>query len=209
MKTTGRVIFKSDESNFTKLKNDVLTCQICADTLPLSPKPIIQIHPKAKILIIGQAPGLKTHEQNLPFKDKSGERLRSWLGVTEQQFYDPELFAIMPMAFCYPGKNTSGNGDAPPPKICHQTWHNKLRSFMQNVEVTILIGSYAAKAYLDDYRSLNVAILDVKRNESDELRQVELPHPSPRNNIWLKKNDWFETKTLPKVKQRLSEILAD
>ena len=128
--------------------------------------------------------------------------------VTELQFYDPELVAIMPMAFCYPGKNKSGSGDAPPPKICHQTWHNKLRSFMQNVEVTILIGSYAAKAYLDNYHSLNLAIIDIKYNEASELQQVVLPHPSPRNNIWLAKNVWFQTKTLPKLRQRLSYILV-
>ncbi|NVK25277.1 MAG: uracil-DNA glycosylase family protein [Gammaproteobacteria bacterium] len=184
-----------------KLEN-VSACQLCANKLPLPPNPIVQIHSQAQILIIGQAPGLQTHQRNLPFKDQSGDRLRDWLGVNEQQFYNPELFAIMPMAFCYPGKAKSGSGDAPPPKICQQTWHNTLRTNMTNIKLTILIGSYAAKAYVENYHSLNVAII-----QSDITNTVVLPHPSPRNNIWLKKNDWFETKTLPKVRQRLSEIL--
>lgn len=188
---------------FTQLIGSVRACQLCSATLPLAPKPIIQAHPNAKVLIIGQAPGLKTHEKNLPFKDKSGDRLRSWLGVSEEEFYNPEIFAIMPMAFCYPGKNKSGSGDAPPPKICHSTWHEALLKQMNNVELTILIGSYSAKAYVESYHSLNVAII-----ESSSTNRVVLPHPSPRNNIWLKKNDWLETKALPKIQQRVLEILG-
>ena len=183
------------------------SCQLCSATLPLPPRPILQVHQNSKILIIGQAPGLKTHEHNMPFNDKSGERLRSWLDVTKQAFYDPKLFAIMPMAFCYPGKNKSGSGDAPPPKICHNTWHKTLLNRMQDIQLTILIGSYAAKTYIEQYQSLNEAIINSMGQT--ESNQLVLPHPSPRNNIWLKKNDWFETNTLPVIKQRIHDILND
>lgn len=187
----------------TQLERDIRNCQLCKSTLPLPPRPILQISSSSKIQIIGQAPGLATHKLNLPFKDKSGDRLRDWLNVSEQQFYDPELFAITPMAFCYPGKNKSGSGDAPPPKICHSTWHGDLGRSLDNLQLRILIGSYAAKAYLASYQGLDVAI---KEKINDPT--IVLPHPSPRNNIWLKKNPWFEQTSLPTLQQRLADIIG-
>jgi len=185
------------------LTEQIQSCQLCKSVLPLSPNPIVQLQPSAKIQIIGQAPGLATHNLNLPFKDKSGDRLREWLGVSEQQFYNPELFAITPMAFCYPGKNKSGSGDAPPPSICHKTWHSQITSCLDNLQLRVLVGSYAAKTYLDNYQSLELAI-----EEKINHPTIVLPHPSPRNNIWLKKNPWFQTETLPLLKQRINQILT-
>ena len=189
-------------SNTEQLVNQIRGCELCKSSLPLDPQPIIQLSSSAKIQIIGQAPGLATHKLNLPFKDKSGDRLRQWLKVSEQEFYDPDLFAITPMAFCYPGKNKSGSGDAPPPAICHKTWHCEITNQFAHLELRILIGSYAAKAYLSSYQNLNHAI---ESKITDPT--IVLPHPSPRNNIWLKKNPWFEQKILPELQRRVAQCL--
>jgi len=192
--------------SFDTLINDIKHCALCANKLPLPPRPIIQASKNARVLLIGQAPGLATHNKNLPFKDASGERLRAWLEVTESDFYNPQRFAIMPMAFCYPGKNSSGSGDKPPPAICSKTWHDDLLREMQNIKMTILIGRYACNRYLPMYNDLTQAIINQSIDHSD---RVVLPHPSPRNNIWLKKNPWFETKTLPILRQRLQNIFEN
>lgn len=190
--------------NSDNLKQQIKSCTLCADILPLSPTPIIQLNSNAKIQIIGQAPGLATHKFNLPFKDKSGDRLREWLNISEQDFYDESKLAITPMAFCYPGKNKSGSGDAPPPKICFNTWHKSIARYLPNIEMRILIGSYAAKAYLKSYQTLETAIQQKVQHPT-----IVLPHPSPRNNIWLKKNAWFEKDILPQIKDRVTNILYD
>ena len=189
--------------NLNDLKHKITQCTLCADILPLSPNPIVQLNPNAKIQIIGQAPGLATHKLNLPFKDKSGDRLREWLRISELDFYDETKMAITPMAFCYPGKNKSGSGDAPPPKICFNTWHHSISGYLPNIKMRILIGSYAAKAYLNNYQTLEAAI---QKKIQDPT--IVLPHPSPRNNIWLKRNAWFEKDILPEVKQRIATILS-
>lgn len=204
--TPSNLIFRQEVKSLTH-------CTICRSELPLEPKPIFQLHSDAKILIIGQAPGLKTHQKNRPFDDPSGERLRTWLQLNESQFYDPKLVAIMPMAFCYPGKVASGSGDKPPPAICHRTWHDKFLHRLQKVQIVILLGSHAAKAYYPEFKDLTDAISTVKEFSVANTAKVRtantfvLPHPSPRNNIWLSKNRWFETKTLPILRQRLTEIL--
>ena len=185
------------------LESKIKQCKLCQSKLPLPPNPILQISQHAKIQIIGQAPGLATYRLNMPFKDKSGDRLRDWLEVSEQEFYDSNLFAITPMAFCYPGKNKSGSGDAPPPPICHKTWHNQITSSLESIQLRILIGSYAAKAYLPNYQTLNQAI-----EEKIHEPTIVLPHPSPRNNIWLKKNPWFVEQVLPVLRQRVQECIA-
>ncbi len=185
------------------LLQQVKQCTLCTHSLPYPPKPILQLHNRAKILIIGQAPGLLAHKNNRPFTDKSGERLKQWLGVDDTAFYNEQLFAIMPMAFCYPGKQETGSGDKPPPKICQQTWHQKVRSHLTNVQMVILIGQYAAKHYLPSFVSLTNA---VKQNTTSQDSIIVMPHPSPRNNIWLAKNPWFETKTLPLLRQRIRQI---
>jgi uracil-DNA glycosylase len=188
--------------NTERLVSEIRKCQLCKDFLPLSPTPIVQLSNTAKIQIIGQAPGLATHKLNLPFKDKSGERLRDWLQVSEQEFYDASLFAITPMAFCYPGKNKSSSGDAAPPPVCHKTWHKQISDSLNNLQLRILIGSYAAKAYLPSYQTLDQAI-----REKIEQPTIVLPHPSPRNNIWLKKNPWFNEEVLPVLRERIRQSI--
>ena len=196
---------KPDMVIYTKILNDVYKCTLCAQQLELGPKPILQMNPNAKILLIGQAPGKQAHEHGQPFLDPSGDRLRKWLGVDTSLFYNANTLAIMPMAFCFPGKQKNGSGDKPPPKICSKTWHSLLRKQLPNIELTILIGRYAAEYYLQDFSNLTSTIQtqDIKHGEF-----ILMPHPSPRNNIWLKKNSWFETKTLPLIRQRLKEILS-
>ncbi|GHB68870.1 IclR family transcriptional regulator [Psychrosphaera saromensis] len=188
------------------LIQQIKKCNICASDLPFAPNPIIQLCQNAKILIIGQAPGKVAHNISKPFLDKSGERLRMWLDVTNEQFYNKDNFAIMPMAFCFPGKNNTNSGDKAPPSICQQTWHNKIREQLGKVELTLLVGQYAAKQYLTEFSNLTNAI---KNNEVHKGEVIVLPHPSPRNNIWLSKNKWFETKTLPILRQRIKDILIN
>ncbi|MDO6720345.1 uracil-DNA glycosylase family protein [Psychrosphaera sp. 1_MG-2023] len=180
-------------------------CTLCKETLPLPPRPIFQLHSKAKILIIGQAPGLKTHQKNRAFDDASGDRLREWLGMTREQFYNEQILAIMPMAFCYPGKVTNSSGDKAPPKICSQTWHQQILGNLGNIELTLIIGRYAAQKYVDNFENLTSSI----RNNDFTNKTIVLPHPSPRNNIWISKNRWFETKTLPKLRQRILDAFDD
>jgi uracil-DNA glycosylase len=171
----------------------VQSCQICESSLPLGPKPIFQIDRQAKILIAGQAPGLRAHETAVPFDDPSGDRLRHWLGVSKEVFYDAKKVAILPMGFCFPG--TGKSGDLPPRPECAPIWRHQLLSILENVELTLVIGQYAQKWHLPD----------MKGNLTDKVRTwkspatgvIALPHPSPRNNIWLKKNPWFEEQLIP------------
>lgn len=179
-------------------------CQLCLASLPLKPKPIFQLNENAKILIAGQAPGLAAHERNIPFDDKSGERLRQWLGVNRMQFYDPELFAIMPMAFCYPGKSKSG--DVPPPKLCSQTWRSPLLQSLTNLEFTLVIGQYAQAYHLPSRKTSLTETVRAWREYWPTC--IPLPHPSPRNNIWLKRNPWFELELLPELKVAVQRCLS-
>lgn len=177
-------------------------CTLC-NTNPLLPRPIFQLHSNAKILIIGQAPGLQAHKKNRAFDDASGDRLREWLGISREQFYNEHIIAIMSMAFCYPGKVTNGSGDKAPPKICSITWHQQLLNYLNKVELTLIIGRHAAQKYVDNFVDLTSSI----RNNDFTNNTIVLPHPSPRNNIWISKNRWFETKTLPKLRQRILQYL--
>ncbi len=179
-------------------------CQFCAKQLPLGAKPIFQLHPKAKLLIIGQAPGTAAHETGIAFNDPSGVRLRKWLGVTDEQFYNPEIMAMMPMSFCYPGRGKSG--DLPPIKVCAPRWHQKLLQQLPNIQLTMLIGKYAQDAYLSNQHSLNLT--DTVNNWRDYWPEfVPMPHPSPRNNIWLKKNPWFEKEVIPSIQQKIKGFI--
>lgn len=199
---------------FKSIQDAINRCDICKQTLPLAPRPILSIHPSAKILIAGQAPGLITHKQNMPFKDKSGERLRDWMGMTEQQFYAKQDVAIVPMAFCYPGKGDSG--DLPPPKICAQTWRKQVMGVMKNIKLHVLIGSYSIdwySKYYDDFNKHKTLTETVKQSHKASMQGkqhwfIPLPHPSPRNNIWLKKNSWFEKEVVPSLQKRVKQILA-
>jgi len=191
--------------DFSQLIRQIRRCTICQAQFTHTPRPIVQLNPNAKVLLIGQAPGKLAHDHGLPFSDPSGERLRLWLGIGETEFYDENCLAIMPMAFCFPGKQASGSGDKAPPKICAKTWHQTILSHLPNVELTLLVGRYAAQYYLEEFSDLTSL---VATQSIEENKVLLLPHPSPRNNIWLKKNNWFERKTLPKIRQRLKNLLG-
>ncbi len=178
-------------------------CHTCTN-LPLGPKPIFQINVNAKILIISQAPGLKTHNSGIPWDDASGERLREWLELSKETFYDKNLIAILPMGFCYPGKGLKG--DLPPRAECYPQWHQNITSALPNIELIILIGSYSQNIYLKKLKKKTLT--ETVRSFSDYApRYFPLPHPSPLNNIWLSKNKWFSEEVLPSLKQSIHKIL--
>jgi uracil-DNA glycosylase len=191
-------------SDFDALLTEVRACRICEKHLPVGPRPILQIDPRARILIAGQAPGRLVHESGVPFDDKSGDRLRDWLGVTRDEFYDPAKIAILPMGFCYPG--TGKSGDLPPRPECEPAWRPQLLRALQNLRLTLVIGQYAMKSHLPETRK---NLTETVRAWRDYDRSViPLPHPSPRNNIWLKKNPWFTESLLPHLERSTREALA-
>ncbi|MGF1778941.1 uracil-DNA glycosylase family protein [Vibrio nomapromontoriensis] len=190
-------------SNEILIKN-IQQCTICADSLPLGPNPIIQMSGKSRILIAGQAPGKRVHESGIPFNDPSGERLREWLGVSKQTFYNPDCFAIVPMGFCYPG--TGKTGDLPPKPVCAATWRELVLASLSNVELTLVIGQYSMAYHLPQQRK---NLTEVVSHWQDYWPDVlPLPHPSPRNNRWLKRNPWFQERVLPCLQERVAEVLA-
>lgn len=189
-----------------KLLKKVRACRFCEKYLPLGPRPILNFHPKSKILLAGQAPGVKVHESGLPWYDASGDRLRNWLGVSEEEFYDVKNFAIVPMGYCYPGRGKSG--DLPPRKECEELWLESILSELTELKLIIAIGKYANAFYLNDKKSTIKELL--QKNQKLKFRDIEvlpLAHPSPRNNIWLKKNPFFEKTVLPKIKKRIKDII--
>jgi uracil-DNA glycosylase len=191
-------------TSFTALLTDVRACTVCAEHLPLGPRPILQLHPSARILIAGQAPGKKVHESGVPFDDASGERLRSWLGVTREVFYDPKKVAILPMGFCFPGTGTSG--DLPPRSECAPAWRQALLSRLTHLQLTLVIGQYAMAHHLpSETGSLTQTVQGWRQHLPACL---PLPHPSPRNNIWLARNPWFEKELVPALQARVAEALS-
>ncbi|KAA3619325.1 MAG: uracil-DNA glycosylase family protein [Calditrichaeota bacterium] len=187
----------------TQLLNRIRACTICADHLPEGPRPVLQIHPNAKILITGQAPGRKVHKSGIPFDDMSGIRLRDWLGVTPEQFYDPEQFAILPMGFCYPG--TGKSGDLPPRPECAPAWHDVLLAELQQIEFTVVLGKYAQASHFGNSKKTLTELVQSWRDYWPQA--IPLPHPSPRNNLWLQRNPWFESEVLPELRQHVSKVL--
>lgn len=181
----------------------VRSCDLCASHLPFPPNPILQIHPEARILIAGQAPGRKAHEVGRPFADASGNRLRAWLGIPESTFYCEKTIAILPMGFCYPGRDS--HGDRPPRVECAVHWHHRLLALMPNVEMTILVGHYAQAWHLGKDAPLTET---VRKWRAFWPRYLPIPHPSPRNNLWLKRNPWFEKEVLPQARQWISELIS-
>ena len=173
-------------------------CTLCAETLPLGPRPIFRITPTARILIISQAPGTKEHLSGIPFNDASGIRLRAWMGMTEAQFYDASRVAIMPMGFCYPGVLPKG-GDKPPIPICAATWHARLLKLMPDLRLTLLVGSYAQTAYLGR-GAMSERVRDFRLYLPDRF---PLPHPSWRTQGWETRNPWFARDVLPALRERL------
>lgn len=183
--------------------DSVRECTLCAAALPFAPKPILQIAPSAKLLIVGQAPGVRAHESGTPWDDASGTRLRDWLGITADHFYSDQV-AILPMGFCYPGKGKSG--DLPPRPECAQQWHAAILNELRLVKLTLLVGYYAQRQFLKTKAQGNLTET-VHDFEKFLPEYFPLPHPSPRNNIWLKKHPWFMNNVLPELKKRIQQVL--
>lgn len=177
---------------------DVRGCALCEAHLPLGPRPIVRVSATARLLIIGQAPGTRVHASGIPWDDPSGERLRQWLAVDKVQFYDESLTAIVPMGFCYPGKGKSG--DLPPRPECAPQWHEALLAHMPNIELTLLVGSYAQNHYLGKTRGTLAE--RVREHAALDGPYIPLPHPSPRNTLWLRRNPWFEEEVVPVLQRR-------
>jgi uracil-DNA glycosylase len=180
-------------------------CTHCAHALQHGPRPTLRANGDARLLIVGQAPGSKVHATGIPWNDRSGDRLRDWLGLTREQFYDDRLIAIVPMGFCYPGIDRHG-GDLPPRKECAPLWHGPVLAAMPKLELTLLVGSYAQKYYL----KTKGAMSDTVRNWQMYLPDfIPLPHPSWRNTAWLRQNPWFEAELVPYLRERMQDLTQD
>ncbi len=189
--------------SFELLLQDVVSCQICTESLPLGPRPVLQAHPSARILIAGQAPSRSVHESGIPYHDPSGDRLREWMGISAEAFYDSRSVAILPMGFCYPGAGKSG--DLPPRPECAPAWRHLLLSRLRHVELTLVMGRYAQAYYLG---KRGRPVTEVVRSWRQHWpRLVPLPHPSPRNRSWLQRNPWFNEDLLPPLRRRVRELL--
>ncbi|MDX1816260.1 MAG: uracil-DNA glycosylase family protein [Marinobacter sp.] len=191
--------------SFDALVRQVRACTLCADVLPREPRPVVQLSETSRILVVGQAPGRRVHETGLPFNDPSGDRLRQWMGVTRDTFYDESRLAILPMGFCYPG--TGKSGDLPPRPECAATWRDELLSRLTNIELTLVIGQYAHAWHIGKSRASLTENVRAWREYWPRL--VPMPHPSPRNNLWLRRNPWFEQEVVPALQNRISEVLNE
>mgnify|MGYP001801197081 FL=1 len=191
------------------LEDELATCTICADRFAAThtqhqPRPVVWFRPGVRILIAGQAPGARVHESGRPFTDPSGDRLRDWMGVDAETFYDRDKLAIVPMAFCFPGYNAKGS-DLPPPKICAKTWRDQVMARVGEVPLVLLIGGYAQSWQL----GTRVCVTETVAAWRDYApNSFPLPHPSWRNTGWLKKNPWFEADVLPSLRARVKDVLA-
>ena len=186
------------------LLSEIRDCTVCKEHLPLGPRPIISGTSNSKIILVSQAPGKKAHEHNKAWDDPSGRKLREWLGVTEEQFYNPDNFAVLPMGFCYPGK--AKTGDLPPRKECAPLWHDLVWEQFDGTRLILLIGKYAQDNYLKEISKKNLT--QNVANYRDFLpRYFPLPHPSPVNRFWTIKNPWFEEKVVEELKERVANII--
>lgn len=186
------------------LLNKIRQCGECELHLPFGPRPVLQAGSDAKILIIGQAPGRRVHESGIPWDDASGKRLRTWMGIDRTQFYDASVVALVPMGFCYPG--TGDSGDLPPRRECAELWHDALLAHLNRIRLTLLIGKYAQNHRLPDSKGSSLTST-VKRWREYGPTIFPIPHPSPRNNRWLKKNPWFSEELLPALQRETKSIL--
>ena len=190
------------------LLHQITTCRLCADRFRATasrhvPRSVAWFRPTARLLIAGQAPGLRVHESGKPFDDRSGDRLRDWLGIDRATFYDRDAISIVPMAFCFPGYDAKG-ADLPPPKICGETWHDRVFKTLTDLQFQVIVGGYAHRYHLGGSRSVTDRVA-AWRDQMPE--KMPLPHPSWRNTAWLKRNPWFETDALPALQTRVKEVL--
>jgi uracil-DNA glycosylase len=190
------------------LATEIRACRLCSDRFAEThtahqPRPVAWFQSGARVLIAGQAPGARVHQSGRPFTDPSGDRLRDWLGIDETTFYDQSRLAIVPMAFCFPGYDAKGS-DLPPPKICGETWHDRVMDHLGQMPLTILVGGYAHKYHLGIKTGVTETVQDWRARAPHVFA---LPHPSWRNTGWIKKNPWFETETLPALRARVQEVL--
>ncbi|MEM7428661.1 MAG: uracil-DNA glycosylase family protein [Pseudomonadota bacterium] len=196
------------------LLSDIRACRVCVEAprgvpLPHEPRPVLQVSPTARILLVGQAPGTRVHASGRPFTDPSGDRLRAWMGVTEEEFYDEARIAIVPMGFCFPGLDAKG-GDLPPRKECAPAWRPQVMEHMDKVGLILVIGQYAQAWHLGKARkkSLTDTVRAWKEYAGMSPQVLTLPHPSWRNNRWLKKNPWFEAEVVPHLQTQVKHLLG-
>jgi uracil-DNA glycosylase len=184
---------------------EISACRLCAAQLQDGPRPVLQASTSSRLLIVSQAPGRKVHATGIPFNDVSGDRLRNWLGIDRATFYDAQRIAIVPMGFCFPGSGRSG--DLPPRPECAPTWHPRLLPLLKHVQLTLAIGQYAQAGMLGEQRG--ASLTDTMQSWRDHLARgvLPLPHPSPRNQAWLKRNPWFEIELLPVLRERVQQVL--
>ena len=192
------------ETSLQQLLLDVRNCRECEAHLPYDPRPVVAAHRDARILIVGQAPGQRVHDSGIVWNDPSGDRLREWMGVERSVFYDETRIALIPMGFCYPG--TGKSGDLPPRPECAELWHDRLITKLSNVKLTLLAGVYAQKHYLAG-RLKGTLTETVQAWQEYSPSTLPIPHPSPRNNLWIKRNPWFAEEVLPYMKQRVKQLL--
>ena len=194
------------DSELAGLLENIRGCTICSAHLPLGPKPLLQVGTEARILIVGQAPGRRAHETGTPFNDPSGERLRSWMGITPLEFYDPTLVAIVPMGFCFPGTGTSG--DLPPRPECAPTWHDAVLGTFTKIQLTMVVGQYSLKRYAPEPAGRPSVSGYVSNWAQTWPGLIPLPHPSWRNNGWIGQNPWFQTDLVPRLQARVQQVLS-
>ena len=183
-----------------KLLNKIQRCEVCKEHLPLAPRPVVQLSASSKIIIISQAPGRRVHETGIPWNDASGKKLREWMNIDETIFYDPAIFSILPMGFCYPGKGISG--DLPPRPECAPLWHMEFFKSLKTRPLILLIGQYAQRYYLK--KNYKNSLTETVRSYKEFLPEYfPLPHPSPRNQNWVKINPWFMEEAIPELRKRI------
>ncbi len=194
-----------DASRLDQLLTEIRGCRLCETQLPLGPRPVLRASVNARLLIVGQAPGTKVHASGIPWDDASGDRLRDWLQIDPQTFYDQDKVAVIPMGFCYPGRLPKG-GDRPPRPECAPAWHPKLLALLPNIELTVLAGAYGQKYFLGAERGANLTET-VRAWRDYAPRFMPLPHPSWRTVGWQKRNPWFDAEVLPELRRRVSELV--
>ena len=206
----GPVSMAQRDRGLEGLLKEISDCRVCAQALPHTPRPVLRVSSSARLLICGQAPGTRVHASGTPFTDPSGVRLRAWLGTNDEEFYDRARVAIVPMGFCFPGLDAKG-GDKPPRKECAPLWRPRLQPYLSDVRLTLAVGSYAHRWYFPEAgkRPMTEVVRDWRQTVAQGRNVIPLPHPSWRNNRWLKDNPWFDSELAPELRRRVAAALAD